>query len=235
MKQKTNLDAVKETAIAFLNMDVEPTALAPMFVMHPVFENGFVFFPGESTPGNILDDADALRKARQMVRDKIDNTMSATGVFMIIRKSYRLTFFKYIAEYLSDVDYSQLWADAWVMSENPNQDVNVSISAAVRYFKKANKQYMMDEDELNVYNKLPEEFEVYRGVAVGRNPKGLSWTRNYNTAEWFAHRYDKENEKGYVQVATAKREDVLAYFNARNEDELVISPKSLQEIKRMEG
>ena len=234
MKSNTDLAAVKSTALSFLYLDVEPTKLAPVVVMHPIFENGIVFLKGENAPGNILEDEEVLEKARQIVREEINDAKDAMQVYGIIRKSYRLTFFKHVAEYLSINDYSKLLADAWTMSENPNQDVNVSTAAAVRFFKKADKQMLMDEDEFIVYCDLPETFEVYRGVSVGRNPNGLSWTRNKETASWFAHRFDKKDKCGYVQVALAEKKDVLAYFNSRGEDELVISPKSLKEIKRIE-
>jgi Cys-tRNA synthase (O-phospho-L-seryl-tRNA:Cys-tRNA synthase) len=86
----------------------------------------------------------------------------------------------------------------------------------------------MTEEDYEVYQSLPETFTIYRGVAVGRNPKGLSWTQNLETARWFAHRFDREDKKGYIQMGMAKKEDVLAYFNTRNEDEIVYNSRRLQ-------
>ena len=72
-------------------------------------------------------------------------------------------------------------------------------------------------------------FEALRsgGVAVGRNPQGLSWTQNLETAKWFANRFNTDTKKGYVQVGIAKKEHVLAYFNTRGEDEIVYNSKKL--------
>ena len=53
----------------------------------------------------------------------------------------------------------------------------------------------MKEEEIAFLNSLPDEFEIYRGVAVGRNPNGLSWTPSEKIATWFAHRFDKRENK----------------------------------------
>jgi hypothetical protein len=95
-------------------------------------------------------------------------------------------------------------------------------------FKKCDKKYLMTDEDYQVYEQLPETFTIYRGVAVGRNPKGLSWTQNLETAKWFAHRFDQKDKKGYIQIGTAKKENVLAYFNTRNEDEIVYNSRRLQ-------
>ena len=106
-------------------------------------------------------------------------------------------------------------------SENPNGDVNVSLRTFVKWFRRADKKLLMTDEDYKVYRDLPSTFRVYRGVAVGRNPKGLSWTRNLSTAEWFAKRFDTKDKKGFIQTAVISRSDALAYFNTRGEDEIV--------------
>ena len=61
---------------------------------------------------------------------------------------------------------------------------------------------------------------MYRGVAVGRNPDGMSWTRELDGAEWFSRRF---GESGYIIKGIAYKKDVLAYFSRRNESEVLIS------------
>ena len=91
---------------------------------------------------------------------------------------------------------------------------------------------MCKEDYEN-YKKLPDKFIVYRGVAVGRNPHGLSWTLNLlswtlnlETAQWFANRFNNDKETGYIEKATVRKSDVFAYFNTRGEDEIVCNVSS---------
>lgn len=225
MKKKTNLDNVKSMAITFLYQPVEETECSPLVVMHPIFETGITGIPkaGDVKMVNILESEDDLKCLIKIYSNRIMKSESARDVYSVIRKSYRLTFLKYILNDLSIDDMSDLLAHAWTTSENPNGDVNVSLNTIVRWFNKANKRILMDSEEYSVYSSLPDTFEIYRGVGVNRNPEGLSWTRSKKTAEWFANRYNVGKKCGYVQAAIANKKDVLAYFNSRDEDEIVIS------------
>ncbi len=51
--------------------------------------------------------------------------VSVYQVFNLIRKPYRITFFKYVHNELSIDDYSILLSEIWIMSENPNVEMNV--------------------------------------------------------------------------------------------------------------
>lgn len=227
MRKVTDLHNVKSVAKSFLYLEIDKTAeFYPMFIQHPIFESAFqsVKIDGKCDIINITESEENLQMANKFFEKRI-NESDLLGVYMIIRKSYRLTFLKYIKSYLSMQDFCTLFADAWVMSENPNGDVNVPLSLAVKWFKQADKTMLMDAEEYKVYSELPDTLTVYRGVAVGRNPQGLSWTMDRDKAEWFAHRFDRNGTTGYLQSATIKKEDVLAYFNSRNEEEIVVSVK----------
>jgi len=109
----------------------------------------------------------------------------------------------------------------WVNSENPNQDANVTTKELAKWFKECNKEKLMTAEDYEYYQKLPDKIKIYRGVAVNRNPLRLSYTDNYESANWFAHRFDNENEKGYIIEKEISKKDVLAYFNTRSEEEIV--------------
>lgn len=230
----TDLESVKETVLAFLYLEIEETDFSPIVVMHPIFESAFVNLPKSNRLTNILEDNDGYDEILQFYRSRIEKANSAFDLYRIMRKSYRLTFLKYVEEYLSTKDLSKLLADAWITSENPNQDANLSLTQARAMFRRCNKKYLMEKDEYEVYENLPDEFVVYRGVSRGRNPYGMSWTKNLDTAEWFAHRFDVGDEVGYIQQAVARKENVLAYFNGRDEDEIVIHVNDLKDVKRLE-
>ena len=55
----------------------------------------------------------------------------------------------------------------------------------------------------------------------------LSWTLDRETAEWFAHRF---GEEGTVYEAQIPKKYILAFFNGRNESEVVVDPKHLEQI-----
>lgn len=235
--KESDLESIKRVAILFLYQDIERTAFSPIAVIHPIFESGIsaVKRGNELVAVNILENKDDLKAAQKKVEDKILNAETVDQVYMIIRKSYRMTFLKFAGDHLSNKDMSNLLAHAWTSSEDPNNDVNVSLSMATRWFRGADKSILMDEDEYRIYQELPDTLTVYRGVGIGRNPKGLSWTRNIKTAEWFANRFNRDGKKGYVQSATVRKEQVLAYFNRRGEDEVVVDTSKLKIKKRKES
>jgi hypothetical protein len=224
---ETNLNEVREMARVFLRLPIQlDEKLHPLLcVHHPFISSCVVYVDGELI--NILENPERLEEFNKYIEEEIDDS-DLFRIYVLVRAPYRLTFLKYCEPYLSPKDLAELFADAWVSTENPNQDANCPIHYLVKMFKKCDKKYLMSEEDYQVYEQLPETFTIYRGVAVGRNPKGLSWTKNLETAKWFAHRFDREDKKGYIQMGIAKKEDVLAYFNTRNEDEIVYNSKRLQ-------
>lgn len=64
--------------------------------------------------------------------------------------------------------------------------------------------------------------ECDRGVAVHRNPEGISWTQDLKTAQWFAQRFDSHKLQGYVRTGIIDKKHILAYFDDRGEKEIVV-------------
>lgn len=233
-KKQTDLNAVKEMAISFLYLPIEETEYSPIVVQHPIFESAHNISQTDSgiSVVNLLEDDKALSETRSRIKQQINECDTLFGVYAIIRKSYRLTFLKYIMPYLSKKDMSELLADAWVSSENPNGDANVSLKTLISWFKKADQTALMTKEDYAIYAALPDIFKVYRGVSIGRNEKGLSYTRSLETAQWFANRFNRDGLHGYVQEAEIKKENAIAYFNTRGEDEIVVDTFSIT-IHRM--
>lgn len=231
--KNSDVESVKSMAISFLHLPIEETEFSPIVVQHPIFESAITSIKkdGKMKMVNLLENKEDYNCAIMQLEKRFNQCDNVLNIYMMIRGSYRLTFLKFIEKHLSCEDMSRLLADAWTTSENPNQDVNVSLSLATKWFKKADKRVLMSEEDYKVYESLPDVFKVYRGVSVGRNPQGMSWTANKEKARWFANRFNTESENGYIQAATVHKEDVLAYFNNRDEDEIVINTKSLSDIK----
>lgn len=233
MNNISNLDEVKNIAKTFLYIDVIPVEDIPFLVTHPIFE--YDCFTYQTKTGDLkllrLSDSNDLEKIREIVKDRIDKCDSVNSVYCMIRKSYRLAFLKHVKSYLSKNDFTYLLSDAWVSSENPNQDLNCSIGLLTKWFKESDKSILMSDEDYNYYNKLPNEITIYRWVSVGSNPNGLSWTDNIETAKWFAHRFDNDDKKGYIQKGIINKKNVLAYFNSRNENELICNVKNIMNIK----
>lgn len=238
MKRKeSNIDAVREMYNNFLNLPIEDTAMSPLIVSHPVFESG-ITMSRNGDMLNIYESKDDLQRAIKELFDISSNFKKVEDFFALIRKPYKLTFLMYCRDYLTNEDFSSLLGDIWVTVENGNQDVNVSVGTISRWFSSADKNFLMDEGERAYIESLPEEFEIYRGVGEGRNPKGLSWTRDLNLAKWFANRW---NKNGYVIKGKAKKRDVLAYFGNRagssdiGETEIVIQYSKVMDKEKIEA
>ena len=95
---------------------------------------------------------------------------------------------------------------------------------------------MSDEDKERL-SILPEQITVYRGyseenVKAGMTKRrGLSWTTDYGKALWFASRF---NHPPIVLQATAPKELIYMYTDVRGEKEVVINPKKLVSIRKVD-
>lgn len=221
MRKTTNMEEIRKTALAFLNLDIsgQESEFYPTILQHPFFNTAFVPIEGEGEKKVRFADVtteNGLNLARESFEKRIFQA-NLNRLIAIINKPYRMAFLKHTRAYLSKEDSSKLLRTVWIESENPSQDPNVSVRTLVSWFKSADKQFLMTEEEFAAYTAFPEEVEIFRGVAVGRNPDGLSWTPKREVAEWFAHRFDKEGLKGYIKKATIRKENVLAYFLTESE------------------
>lgn len=228
MDNITDLEAIQDAAVDLVYYPVGD-------YLHPVFKIPYIFrnADGSFTSLDILNNQDDYVKARTIEAKKIESETSAIGVIYHINKTYRLQFLDIIQDYLSNVDLAELLAYIWVDSEGTSQDPNCSLSQLIEWFTEADKKALMDDEDYQVFDTLPSEFSVYRGISTHGNTNGLSWTLNRETAEWFAKRFSFDGGKGTVIEATAKKEDVLAYFNDRNEQEIVINPQKLVNVKKL--
>ena len=235
-RKETNLEGVKAMARTLLYTDINKTAYSPMIVQHPFTNTGFTMVMRNGTPQciDITADSNALHEWRQMVCEQIDSAKSAFEIYMMTNKPYGMTFLKYSAHHLSKKDFSQILADAWIRSENPNDDPNLSQAKLLSLFQSAEPSHLMSQDELNTLNDLDSTVTVYRGVTSfnAKNVKALSWTLDRNVAEWFASRFD---EDGTVYQAQIDKPHIYAYFDGRNESEVIVDPKYLMDITESES
>ncbi len=237
MREETDLKGVKSVALNFLYLEPQLTELSPLVIKHPFTNCGVVCLPSDNelgfTQANIIDDETALKEWRKSLKTAIEKADNLWQLCSPITNSYRFAFLKYVMPYLSRKDFSQYLADAWTLTEAPNNDPNFTTRQMVELFQKADKQIIMDEDEYKEYLSLDDTITIYRGVTPhnAKNIKALSWTLSRDTAEWFAHRFD---EDGTVYEAQISKEYILAYFSGRNESEVIIDPKYLMNITESE-
>ena len=236
MKEKTDLDGVKFVAKQLVMVDIHLTEYSPIVVQHPFTSSGIAATPSEDGLRllDITKSEEDLRAWQGYMKGLIDNAKSAYEIYMMVNKPYGLTFLSLSEHHMSQEDFSQILGDAWIRSENPNLDKNFAKRNLVAMFKRADKSVLMDSEEREQFDSFEDTVTIYRGVTSynAKNIKALSWTTDYQTADWFAHRFD---EDGTVYEAQISKEHILAFFNGRNESEVIVDPKYLMDITEAQG
>lgn len=161
---------------------------------------------------------------------KIDDAVTASCIGIMLNKAYGLTFLKLAEPYLSNADLSELLADAWIQSENPNMDANVTKNDLVGMFSRTDKSVLMSLEERIRLSELDDTITIYRGVTPynAKNIRALSWTTDIKKAEWFANRF---GQRGTVYKTQISKSKVLAYFTSRGESEIIVNPKELKNVQ----
>ena len=156
---------------------------------------------------------------------------SVSDIVLQVNKPYLMTVFSYIEPYLDLADFSTMLSSIWTYMEFPSACPDVTLSKMIHYFQQADPKILMDDADYKMYQDLPEVVTVYRGVGdsidgKSGNPKGLSYTTSYETAEWFSNRFGT----GYVVKLEIPKERVLACFEG-NESEVVVNTSGLDPIR----
>lgn len=93
------------------------------------------------------------------------------------------------------------------------------------------KKPLLDIKTKNKIQELPEEFTIYRGIrgeSINKANIGFSWSLSQHTASKFATGDNQCN--GFICKGNASRKDIIAYFNFRCENEIVILPENVKDI-----
>lgn len=219
---ENNIEKVKEAALEYLHKELIPAKIPPL-VYHPVF-TAWIY---ATEKGKMVDMSTDLAGRAEIFADfteKINDAEDVSRIMHLLRTPYHLVFLRDIKRYLSNETFSKLLSDAYISSENPNDDPDVPVDMLEMWFQDADKEQLMEPEEYEVYKQLPDTLTVYRGVGVGRVEDGLSWTQHKLGAIWFSNRFNKEDEQGIVLEAHIGEGDVLAYFSRRGEEEIVCRP-----------
>ena len=233
---KTEIAELKTLAKSLLYLEPEQTEFSPLIVHHPFTSSGIVGIQdaeGNLRLGNIVESQEDRQRWRGQMEKIIDGCDNAFGIYHLIEKPYALGFFKYAAPFLCKADYSEMLADAWIRSEQPNHDPNLPQSRLIAMFRAADPKMLMDDQEREAFSKLGDTVTVYRGVRSARSDglSAMSWTLDKDTAAWFARRYGRQ---GKVYEAKIEKQHIHALFLGRNESEVILDPKHLTDITQVQ-
>lgn len=231
MRNETDLNRVKWVAKQLVMIEPHLTEFSPVVVQHPFTSSGMFAIPSDEgiKHVDITKSPEELVSWQNYMKAQIDEAKSAYHIYMMTNKPYSMTFLKFAKPHLSQKDFSEILADAWIRSENPNLDKNFKQKELLQMFKDAAPHILMDKDEQKQLAELDDTVTVYRGVTTynAKNIKALSWTLEQKTAEWFANRF---GEDGTVYEAQIPKQHIYALLNGRGESEVIVDPKYLTDI-----
>ncbi|MCK1344464.1 MULTISPECIES: hypothetical protein [unclassified Bradyrhizobium] len=149
----------------------------------------------------------------------------------VYERPHRLEGFFYIADECTHDDYWNTLGFVWSDSENIWQ--NIDAWQELWNCDRPNKLASMNEQERAALAALPSDLTIYRGFTEGRL-HGMSWTLDRDVAVRFAKRF--RGPRAAIATARAKKSDVHAFFDDRQEREIVVEKYTLlDEIEVPEG
>ena len=182
---------------------------------------------------------EGLKLFRNQTFKLIDNTKDLTELMLLLNKAWYMFFIKLTQELMSEQDLGKVLSQCWVLEEYTNKDANVSKKEIIEFFKRADKSTLMNKEEQGAYKAILSKptLTLYRGVGFEGKPNGLSWTIDVDKARWFANRYNAKNPQVYKLVidTTKYKKAILAYFDSRNECEVVVDIYKVKNYKLIEG
>lgn len=226
MKYKTDIDRVCEIAKTFAYLDIKVDKDFPFIIRHPYTESPYIKF--EETVCNILENENAYEKFLEDIIKQIDQITQYKEFIQLITKSYRSAFLSCTKDYIDKSDLAHYLKYLWINTDYVNIDIYISKKEYVDIFKAADRNSLMNEEELKIYNNFPETLTVYRGINNFDNHpiNGMSWTPDLEIATWFKNRFEQEN--GSIYQATVNKKDILAYFE--KEKETVVDYRKLKNV-----
>lgn len=155
------------------------------------------------------------------------------SLIFLHERPYRIwALFMYEDKIDNDEDYWEILSAIWGDSENlwqykkdlPKLFFPRNRDMALRY------KFMSTED-YNYLQTLPNQVDIYRGYNH-YNSKGWSWTLSPTRATWFAKRLIgmEGDHSARVATATVAKKDIIAYYNGRNEQEIIVNPKIFKSL-----
>lgn len=154
---------------------------------------------------------------KKSLKEAVKNKNWSSYLFLHERP-YRFDAFISISDKLEQQPklYWELLGDIWVDSENIWQNKS-RWKFLMETGPKKNREYFMSEEDREIFKNLPETLTVYRGYV--RNKSGFSYTLDEDKAKWFAKRFGKN---GKVVKRIVNKDEIFAYKNDRNEQEVII-------------
>ncbi len=155
----------------------------------------------------------------------------------------RLPHFLAIQPRMTDAEYWEHLADTWISNEFALSNFATWKRLLFATRPAAGAVTMMNAKERATFDALPDAIAVYRGQQDAKHRLGFSWTLSREKAAWFAQRRGVgrmnlvtggvwKKGRGVVFKGAVAKADVLCYLNEREEEEVIVHPDKVQNIRR---
>ena len=160
-------------------------------------------------------------------------------------RPFRLDAFLFICRDIPAKEYWTLLREIWIDTEGPGVNQDIWLELFNRPYPKRRKMMTGKERRTLANEGRSGELNIYRGYVDGLDSEdseyieedrdresGISWTFDYNKAEWFARIFlSGGTGHGVVAEAICKPKDVIAYFESRGEKEIVVDPSKIRILR----
>lgn len=150
------------------------------------------------------------------------NLEEASKLMTMCSSFDRFQKFLEIQDQLNDKDYWKILSYAYTCSDDLfhlKEDVKEAFIVDRSY-----REFLMDEEDFEVYNSLPEKLIIYRGMTneeLESGNFGVSWTLSKEIAEGFAYTYGRnfstEDKPKTVHQLEVSKVEIIAYFGEEQE------------------
>jgi len=144
-------------------------------------------------------------------------------VFMSATTSGKISIFIDHIDKFTDEEYWINLAEAYVMQNY--KKIPYKVYRELFSAKRSKREKLMDDEELKLFKKLPDQITIYRGGSKTEEKTkkyGISWTLDKKIAENFANVKAIRDKKEMVVIEKAiSKKDVVAYFVSRKEEEII--------------
>lgn len=169
---------------------------------------------------------------KKAISKAVDEQAWHTAIYLHERP-YRLEAFMDVSSAMADDDYWEVLGSIWTDSENiwQNEDGWRDCLTSER----PGRELMMHaEERAALLHDYDDVIHIYRGFQCRGRESGLSWTSNRITAKWFARRLAQPDDTQYLAEGFVNKEHVIAFFDGRSEQEMVVLPENIIDMKVIE-
>ncbi len=139
-------------------------------------------------------------------------------------RPYRVYAFARIADQLDDATYWERLGRLWTDSENIFEAEALWLRLLSDPARQANRWLLMTDEERAHLDELPARITVYRGYTHPGRGNGMSWSLSRDVARRFAFRFTVDT-RGRIARREVAKDEVIAYFAGRGEQEIVLAPR----------